>query len=581
MPTINPALVPTIPPGQIFSRLTTDATLSVRWLVADDPVYFDVTNRPIADVALRQLIIAKALDVISLRLAFLSQFPFLITPTITGSVRHELPANWIWDMHVSVPSKWRLLRLAKIKRVSGANDPGTGSGPTYTGKMRLIFTASTATNPLETALFEVDYQLDSVLTYQMALVKAVEPGEESAAIDPAEAATIAGYVVFRTLDSTDPVTQDFYTLIAPPTGSEGSTGEYVTPAIYDMDDSPGGDFWATVVTHGTGTLVPSAYNVLPAIDSDANVWLDAFNYPFSLAADRTSTSPIVVQIPKALFMEFDIAVPAGDGPTTDTTGLFYPVWISRIERLTVNRLSFIFSTYNVTDDAPSVAPVEFASLTLDDTFLAGRVVPIIPLNNLKNQYGTDAANFNQHLGRGHVVLSGKWAVGNTEITSFYGAIAAVIDFPPNVLFDKEATRVSSYGLSRVPKYVPTIGEAQALVGSSARRLVPINPNDDNRYVTELDQGLGDRFDFQTCTELDPAKRTNVDIERYGYMGGLVGRFVCLFINENGTAHDYDNDVLPRLKCLLGRAPIVGDRLFDGTRVKTCVPTSDGETVWVG
>jgi len=64
MPEINPALVPTIDPGNIFSRFTTDDTLNVRWLVPGDPVLFEAINRPMADIVLRQLIIAKALDII-------------------------------------------------------------------------------------------------------------------------------------------------------------------------------------------------------------------------------------------------------------------------------------------------------------------------------------------------------------------------------------------------------------------------------------------------------------------------------------------------------------------------------------
>lgn len=582
MPTINPNLIPTIEPGQIFSRFTSDTTLNVRWLEAVDPVYFDIYNRPIADTVVRQLILAKALDILSVRLAFMAHFPFLIVPTISGSTIHELPSNWIWDMHASIPAKWKMLRLAKIKRISGHNPSGTDA--TYTGKIEFIFTASTSTSVVETALFKVTYQIDSNLTYQIVEITNVIAGEEPIVIDPAEADTLAGYVMFRTLDLTSTAVTNFFDFIAPPVGSEGT--EYPVPTTYELDDSPAGtdvssDFGPTAISHGTGLLVASAYNMIPALDSDANVWLSAFNYPFGLVASRQSTSPILVTIPKALFAEFDIAVPAGDGPLADTTGLMFPVWISRIERVSSGKCTAYFATHNVTDDMPSTQPVEFATLTLESTFLSGRIIPIVPLDDLFEKSGSDSLLWQQHFGRGHVVLSAKWAVGNTEISDFFAALDTILDAPADLLFDQSATRVGSFGLSRVPKYVPTIGQAQALRGSAARREVPVNPDDNNRYVTEQDQGLGDKYDFQTCENLDVAKRTNADIDRYGYKGGLVSRFVTLIVNECGTSHNYDDDILPRLKCLLGRDVIFGDRWYDGTRVKTYVIDANNQGVWIG
>lgn len=594
MPTINPSLVPTIPPGQIFNRLTTDTSLNVRWLTAQDPVYFDSLNRPTSDVALRQLIIAKALDAINLRLAFMSEFPFLITPYITvASNRVELPSSWIWDMHVSIPAKWEFLRLAKIKRVSGTNGSGTSGGTTgtqYTGKLRLVFTAVTSTTTSETSLFECDYVIDSPLTYQIAEIRAVTSAEESNAVDPGEAETFAGHLIFRTLDETDPSVISFYNQVAPPTDTTtGSNGEYVHPAVYELDDSVEGgldivgDFALSAMNHGTGLLVMSAYNSIPAQDADPNVWLNAFNYPFGTAASRTSTSPISVTIPKALFSEFDIAVPAGDNPTGDTTGTFFPVWINRIERVDSppNRLMFVFATYNVTDDAPSTQPVEFATLTLQSDWTAGRVVQISPYNNLFEKTGGDAGNWGQHLGRGHVVLSSKWESGNEEVSAFFDAFNAVIDEPPNVVFSQASTRVSSYGLSRVPKYVPTLGQAQGLIGSTSRREVPTYPSANNLFVVEDDQGLGDRVDFATCENLAPELRINPDINQFGYRGGLCHRMVVLVVNNAGTAHDYDRDIKPRLECLLGRPVQPLDGWFDGTRMKWAVPTADGEVVWVG
>ncbi len=107
MPTINPALIPTIAPGTIFSRFTDDSdnTLNIRWLEAVDPCLFEALNRPTGDVVVRQLIIAKALDTIQLRLSHLAMFPFLVPPRLTVDAGEaELPVAWIHDMHVSLPA---------------------------------------------------------------------------------------------------------------------------------------------------------------------------------------------------------------------------------------------------------------------------------------------------------------------------------------------------------------------------------------------------------------------------------------------------------------------------------------------
>ncbi len=53
---IDPDLVPSISPGNLFSRLSSDDSIGIRWLTAQDPAYYDALNRPHADLALRQLI---------------------------------------------------------------------------------------------------------------------------------------------------------------------------------------------------------------------------------------------------------------------------------------------------------------------------------------------------------------------------------------------------------------------------------------------------------------------------------------------------------------------------------------------
>ena len=265
-----------------------------------------------------------------------------------------------------------------------------------------------------------------------------------------------------------------------------------------------------------------------------------------------------------MFNEFNLAVPAGDEPTGDSSGTYYPVWISRIVRndVSADSLTFYFATYAVVDDTPSTAPIEFAMMTLLRTYQSGRIVSIDPIANLLNEEGTDSANFNQHFGRGHVVLSDQWSGTTDNVTEFFDAFIPLIGEPAQVVFTKDDSILSSYSLSRVPKYIPTIGESQALKGSAARRIdAPSHPSDANRYVTENDQGEGDKVDFSTITGIT----SNPDIERYAWKGSLVSKKVKLIVNAAGTQHNYPDDVLPRLRCLLGRDPIFGDEWWEGTR----------------
>ena len=171
---ISPSLVPTVAPGNLFTTLTQDNNLSVRWLTAVDPCYFAVLNRPMADLALRQLIISKSLDQLSISVGHQTLFPFLTQATITDGVTEaELPAGWIWDLHFSAPTKWQNFRLAKIKRISGTNDTGA-----YTGILRLIFTADQVDSTTEVAIFTADYAIDSTLTYQRQRLSIVADTEE-------------------------------------------------------------------------------------------------------------------------------------------------------------------------------------------------------------------------------------------------------------------------------------------------------------------------------------------------------------------------------------------------------------------
>ncbi len=569
MPTINPNLVPTVDPGQLMNRLTTDDSLAIRWLVASDPAYFETLNRPTADLAIRQLILAKTLDTINLRLGHQALFPFVIQPRIvSGTTVDDIPLGWIWDMNISLPQKWENLRLAKIKRVSGLN--ASGSTLIYDGSLRLVFTANEVGSVVEVAVFQTDYVVDSDLTYQIMPTEIPTSSEESNPIDPGEAETIAGWITFRTMDTSDADVQDFLDLIAPPIGTEDSGGEYPTPTVYEVQDSdPGGpsnpsDFDALALSHGSGILTLSAWNPIPSLDSDVETWLTAFNYPFDeTALLQSGTHPTII-MPKAIFKEFNIVAPASDEPTGDATGTYYPVWLSAIERLDAqaDNLKLYFSTYSV-GEPQTTTPIEFATLDLNRDDTEGKILPIVQNDHLFPAYASNN-EFYQGFGLGFVVLSRKWGVTSSELDDFFDLFPAIIDSPAKVSLSKTAGRVSSYGISRVPDTIPTTGQSEALFGS---RFPDLTPSADNRYVVELDQGLGTAEDFSTNATLPIDRRVNTDIEDIGYTGSLTHRVVKLVVDSGGTAHDYENDILPRLTILLGRAPAFGDYWYDGTRLK--------------
>ena len=583
MPTINPLLIPTVAPGNLFDQLTTNTSINIRWLTALDPVFFEAINRPIADVAVRQLIIAKTLDAINLRLGHQALFPFLVPAKVdVGTTEIDLPGSWIWDLHASLPKKWENIRLAKIKRISGTN--GVTSG--FTGKLRLIFTGSEQGSATEVSLFQQDYEIDSVLDFQYLRIIAVSSTEEANAIPAGESETIAGFIIFRTLDTTEQETQTFLEGLAPPiagTDADGD-GEFDSPAVFEIVDTVDGgasvsdDFSLTALSHGTGLLVVSAFNSIPSLDSDVNTWLSAFNFPFRVTASRTSSGPIVVTIPSPLFQEFDLCVPCGDEPTGDSSGRFSPAWISKITRTsdTGEELQFTFATFNVNSnpDLASTTPVEFATLLLESDFVEGQIVKIEPIEDLLLADGSDQALFRQGFGRGHVRLSSLWAGTSTVVQDFFDAFGAVIDEPADVTFTKSSTILGAPGaLSRSSRNTPTDGQSAALAGSSARRDPAQNPSDDNRFINEADQGIGQEVNFDD----ESGFTSNTDIEPIANKGALAHQIVFLTVDSSGTSHDYTTDILPRLRFLLGRDPEPGDFWYDGTRLKFFTPQNS----WVG
>jgi hypothetical protein len=576
MPAINPALIPTITPGDLFRALTVQDSLNIRWLYPNEPAYYEILNRPLADIAVRQLVIAKTADQLSASLGKQVRYPFLIQPRIVaGSDAIDVPVNIIWDISAAMPVRWERLRLAKIKRLSGANpDPDltgdqTGAG-NFSGKLRLIFTASSQNSSAEVAIFQADYLINSSQSYQSAPLSVVIQPEETNVLTQSARSTVAGHIVLKTLDTNDLLVQNFLQLVKPDEqAAVDNTGTYLEPLVYELVDSvPGdlsGDFTNEVVRHGTGMLADSAWTAVPPADSDIVAWITAFNYPFDANASRTSTNGIT--IPAAIFQEFNMTVPAGDEPAGDTSGTFFPVWLNRIERISTGRqIRCYFATHNVTDSDdggnPSLDAIEFASLDLLSDMPPGEIVEIAPINNLQLQIGSDAALFNQHFGRGHVVLSSLWSPTSATIDDFFTAFddsVTDIDYAPS------ATRLSSFALSRVPKYTPSIGQAQALKGSTSHLVPAVHPGADNRYVTEQDQGLGERIDLESQTGITP----HPAIDRYADAGALCHRLVRLIVKSNlvtgGDNTFYETTILPRLRILLGRDPIFGDEWYNGTR----------------
>jgi hypothetical protein len=569
MPTINPSLVPTIAPGNLFTALTSDTTLNVRWITPTDPVYYEAVNRPSADITLRQLILAKTLDNLSISIGHEAIFPFLVQAKVIDATTYApLPNGWIWDLHMSTPFDWQDFRLAKIKRISGANSATTG---VYTGILRLIFTAITSESSIETALFYVDYTIDSTLTYQRARLTActylnAAIHGETTYIDSSESETIKGFITFRTLPQDDAVVQAFYNLVAP---------GVILPTVYQIANTAATpteitSYSASAVSHGTGLLVDSCNNAIPSIDSNATSWLNTFNYPFDADASRSSTGTFVVTIPSALFREFNIVAPAGDEPTGDTSGTYFPVWISRIQPVgTANdHLAFYFATHNVTRLNPSPDAIEFAKLDLLKTMVPGDIVAIEPISDLLLHSGTDDDLYYQDFGRGHVVLSSIWSgTSSTTIDEFFNDFSSLIS-GQYASFLQSATRISSFGVSRVPKFTPTDGQCRAMAGTTSSLDTPIPPSEDNRFVTEQDQGLGNTIDLDSQTGI-----IAVDgISRYGNTGGLVRRTVQLCIDytklpaDTDTAANafYEEYILPRLMILLGRSPLWGDEWYNGT-----------------
>lgn len=563
MPVITASMIPTVAAGNLFETFSTSTTLNIRWLTALDPVHYEVTNRPMADIAIRQFILAKALDQVNANLSYTALFPFLLQPKIQGSTSEiDVPVSLIWDINISAPKKWRNIRLAKIKRISGTN----GTTDTYSGKLRLIFTAVQTGSTTETAILQADYEIDSTLTYQKVALSNVSSTEETNVVPTSEQSTITGDITFSTLNTTATTVIAFLDAVAPPSNTTtGTDGLYLYPEAYELLDSTpdatDGDYSVMNVSHGTGMLTNTAYNLIPPLDTTVQSWVENFNYPF--ASDSTLTATNGTTIPIGLFKEFNITAPAGDNPTGDNSGEYYPVWISRIERVdeTSTTLKFYFATYNVTTDQQSTEGVEFATLELTNTMVEDQLVAINSISNLYLKSGSTSSLYNQELGRGHVVLSSMWSDTSSTVDDFFEDFELISDNPADIEFAQSSTRISSYGITRVPRTIPTIGQWEALSGT-----ISTSPSSTNRFVVEQDTGKGEQVDLEALSDVT----SQTGISRYGWSGGLVRKSVIMEVDNSKLPNDanfYVDEILPRLTALLGRAPIHGDEWYDGISFK--------------
>jgi len=581
LPTINPQLVPTIAPGRLFTSFVTDDTLNIRWLRATDPAYFEALNRPIVDVALRSLIIAKAVDNLYASLGHEALYPFLIQPRIgSGSYVADIPINWIWSLEITAPQKWHNFRLAHIKRISGVNNLTDG----YTGMIRVVFSATKIGSNQEIYLLWADYQIDSTLAWQIATLKVCTNQEESYVVNQDEVQTLCGSITFNTMDTSLLLTSVFLNTVAPPLITDTFTdGTYKQPAVYDVVDSLGGgspsvgNFSTTSLSHGSGLITEAAWVSLPQQDSDVQAWLNAMNYPFDQSASLLNIDSNI-SIPTGIFREFIITVPAGDEPSGISDSSYFPIWVDSIQLINMNQARFFFSTYNnseslVNGPGPSLQPVQFAYVDIFRTGNQEDRLPIIPFNNLKlNQ--TDpkfsasgaTSEWTQHFGRGHVVLSSIWTTQPSVIDGFFADLAGILTTPQVTEFTQATTRISSFGMSAVPRYVPTAGQSRALSGTTSRLSISINPSESNLYVTEQDQGLGNIVDLEAQPNIAPMQ----SIERYGNSGALCHRIINLTIYSDqlptNDPNFYNDNVLPRLTLLLGRPPQFGDMWYNGTRL---------------
>lgn len=554
---INPNTIPNVVPGQLLSTLTTDDDLSVRYHYIGEPIHYGILNRPLTDLEYRNLILARSIDQLQAAYGSTVNYPFLNTPYITNGVSNiKIPTGLLWDVALSIPESWSNVRLFGVQRISGEN-AGTGE---YTGTIRLLLSAAPVGTDTEHIIRSYDLDLETILSYTITSGEEVTASNAGTVLPALDRSKFFGYVVLTSPDYTSQEWIDFLEFVMPPNDTTtNSSGEYVNPALYEVVDSEAGstngtnDFDDDVISHGTGILAQSTISYIPGRTILSEAVFAAVNYPFGLNASRTNVDN--VEIPLGIFSELSIIAPDNDGGSTD-----YPVWVSRIRKLATNSIEMIFSTYPIV--GTNQPPVEFSKITLDSTMTTDTMVKMVPTNNL---YGTTDENFNQNFGLGHVILGDMWSSGDNRKTSFFNKTNALTGTDPITNFTMPQTRLSAFAVSRTPSYTPTLGQAGAMRGSSARKQAPQHPSINNRYVTENDYGIRSQIDLNAVPNIP----THVAIERYGYIGGSAPRTFSLCIDRSLVSDDFEDyytvHILPRMRAILGSDPEFGDVWYDGTR----------------
>lgn len=261
--------VPDISPATLYDTLTSDPTFAVRWAGPRDPVYYHSINRPVADVALRQLMIAKALSRVNICLAKDALYPFVVQPKLSDDT--SVPVGWVWDTHGIIPYEYHNLRLAYIIRLSGTNPvdwcaPGTtppesDSEYIYDGLIRCVFCANRDGYLQDFQMFYVDYDITGSTIYQRSRFNTnygILYGTLSnpQLIDVHINQFIQGQITFKLLDQSDADVRIFFDTI--PVGT------------YNLKDSSTDSYNPRPLTFGSGLLTDSAYNLFRDVsDSDA------------------------------------------------------------------------------------------------------------------------------------------------------------------------------------------------------------------------------------------------------------------------------------------------------------------------
>ena len=262
MPNFNPSLVPLLSPGTLFKKFINDESVRVRTMTPQDPVYYGSFNRPLYDLELRELMLAKSLDQFSNAAGARLIYPFIIQPKIAvGTAVIYVPTRLFWDMKVQLPDGWTNLRLASVDRISGTNDP-------YSGIIRFVFvgdhTVGSTTDTL--ALFYVDYSIASDLTYQ--IVDVQMPDGSTVPQFDLSGETLTGKVVFKTGDIDDPTFTTFYNSVE---YSADSTDIVSRFPIVDSEPTDDLTIDNIAITYGTGLLVPSAVESSTSSSSSSSV----------------------------------------------------------------------------------------------------------------------------------------------------------------------------------------------------------------------------------------------------------------------------------------------------------------------